>query len=94
MTTTVDIRNDTRGTLHVHKAGCGDLRQAKYKAMETGGACWTADVTSQRDVVMDIYPPDNFDYDPATEWQDFAGDVKFYPCLDTLPVETEAEATV
>lgn len=82
---TVDIRNDGRGTVHVHRAGCADLRQAKFRAMISHGSAWTAQVRSEQDVVLNVYPPEDFDYDATTQWQDFADDLRFYPCLDGLP---------
>lgn len=70
--------------MHVHKAGCGDLtRQAIYRGHEG----WTIDATSVQAVVWDIYDPSNFDYDPQTEWEDYEGDIKFFPCTDALPRE-------
>ena len=80
----LDFRNDGRGVIHVHKAGCGDLRHARYERMDSQ---WTGDAVSQQEAVWHVYPPDDFDYDPAEGWPDYLGDLRFYPC--TADLETE-----
>lgn len=73
----VDLRNDGRGTIHVHAVGCADLNKAKFRHMESQ---WTQEAASAKDVVIDVYPPDHFDYEPK-DWEEFAGDIHFYPCV-------------
>jgi hypothetical protein len=81
----IDIRNNARGTIHVHKAHCGDLRQSKYAQLVRTGSVWTVEAASICDIVLDVYDPDDFEYDPA-DWRDYLGDLHIYPCVD-LPEE-------
>lgn len=79
--------------MHVHKAGCADLtRSPVYRGHEG----WTITATSAQAVVWDIYDPSNFCYDAETEWEEYASDVKFFPCVDDLPTtepKVDAEAS-
>lgn len=70
--------NKVGPAFHVHKAGCKDVTRRPYKGMVEKG--WHMLATSQRVVVETIYPPDEFDYEPA-EYQQYADDVKFFPCV-------------
>jgi hypothetical protein len=74
-----------KGTLHVHKTGCADLR--KYpKGLDQIG--WPMDADTIHEVIMEIYPPDNFDYDDTNpgEYATYRSDVYVAPCV-TLPEE-------
>ena len=72
-----------RGDMHVHAAGCADIRQygrgRRYGGEDRG---WTIEADSRRAVIEAIYPPDEFDYDPETELDGFASDVYFAPCVE------------
>lgn len=61
-------------TFVVHREGCGDCR--RYRA-EDG---WTLEATTQREVVHELYPPEDFDYG-EDEYGSYAGDVHFAPCV-------------
>lgn len=78
----LDRRESPDGTQqHVHVAGCADLRKRYRQPVDA----WTIDVESKVEVVMEVYPPDQFDYDPATELSGYAGDIRFFPCVKDLP---------
>jgi hypothetical protein len=83
-----------KGTLHVHAAECADCRLygpgRKYGGDDYGGAIgetWSFEAATRRDVVMDVYPPEDFDYDPTTEEiRSYSDDIYFAPCV-VLPWE-------
>jgi hypothetical protein len=78
----LDRRESPNGeALHVHAAGCADIKK-RYRQPVDG---WTIDADTKSDVVFDIYPPDQFDYDPETEYDIYFSDVKFFPCVNALP---------
>lgn len=78
------------GTLRVHKAGCGDIkREAK------GHVDWPVEANTRKEVVLNIYPPDDFSYDPETEWEQF-DDFELVSCAKgelNTPTPTPAQAT-
>lgn len=80
----LDFRTDGRGEIHIHREGCADPRQAKCQDLP---AMWTADAVSRQEAVLNVYPPDDFNYDRVAEWQDFLGDLHFYPCTAELADE-------
>lgn len=78
----LDLRSDDEGTIHVHAATCGDLRQAKFRAMPSKWG--TRLVMSQKDIVFNFFP--DFEDDPEG-WEYELKAVKLYPCCASLPVE-------
>ena len=86
---TVTIMNRGNGAVQVHKHGCADTkRQAR------GASVW--DLTNVRclaDIVIDVYPPDDFDYDPKTQLGDFSGDIELMPCCPKLADDQEEYTT-
>lgn len=74
------------GSIHVHAFGCGDVaRNRAYRQADGFDARTPVDVDSLRDVVHYVYPPESFDYDGESDWRDFAGEVKVFPCVRDLP---------
>jgi hypothetical protein len=72
------------GTMHAHAHGCRDLARYPHGADQGG---WTIDAATIRDIVEDIYPPDQFAYDPASaEYETYRQDVHVAPCVQ-LPEE-------
>lgn len=71
------------GTLHVHKLGCADTRKMAYRAVVD---LWTIEADTIADIIEDIYPSDNFDYDStdASEYAGYRNDVHVFPCV-TIP---------
>ncbi|SRR6266581_124586 len=76
--TTVAVINRGYGTIEVHSPTCGDLTRDA-----AGASVWNVEATSFKDVVLDVYPPANFDYDEA-DWESYAGDVRIMPCTPSL----------
>lgn len=78
-----NLIDQSKGQFHVHAEGCGDAkhygRDGKYGGEDRDG--WTLDVETRDDVVHEVYPPDEFSYDPDTETGDYASDLWFAPCL-------------
>jgi hypothetical protein len=70
--------------IHVHAAGCADTKRGIYRGAEAPSV---SDFTTQREVVEFVYPPADFEYDADTEWEGFAGDVRFFPCCGDLPAQ-------
>lgn len=49
-----NLRDQSKGTFHVHAAGCGDLvRHARREPEYSNG--WTVEVSSRREIVEAIY---------------------------------------
>jgi len=86
VTIPVTCVNDERGTIHVHRTGCADLKRGRIKTCK---ARWELAPICQRDVVEDVYGPQAGDFEgwSLDAWRDFAGDLEFYPCVDDLPEE-------
>lgn len=71
--------------MHVHAEGCSDTKRGVYKRLDASGEKgWVIDAASQQDIVFDIYPPDNFDYEPE-EWESYLNEVRIFPCV-SLPM--------
>lgn len=76
-----NLKDQSKGGVHVHAAGCRDLRSPKYRNAES----WTADFETRRAIVEDVYPPDQFEYWHENDGQEYFDDVWFAPCLKSLP---------
>jgi hypothetical protein len=79
---------------HVHAEGCADIhRRAIYGAFTADEKEEFYEVTSKRGLAEWAYPPDDFDYDPDTEWRTyFDGQFKVFPCVKgTIPDEPIAK---
>jgi hypothetical protein len=72
-----------RNGIQVHKPGCKDL-----KRNARGASMWDAEVNTFRDVVLATYDPTDFDYDPDTEWENYAGDIQVANCCPKLAEES------
>lgn len=76
-----NLRDQSTGTFHVHAEGCRDLKRAIYRFAESD----TRDFPTRRALVLDAYPPEDFQWDPATEYGMYRDDFHFFPCVDALP---------
>jgi hypothetical protein len=67
-------------TFHVHAAGCADTKRGIYRQVPDG---WMIDATSVDEIVQDVYPPSDFDYDPTDigEYEIYSSDVYVFPCV-------------
>jgi hypothetical protein len=81
-----------KGTFHVHKAGCADLKRGALGRAHAGpSAGFDMLVTDRLQVEADVYdfaPAENEDYTVG----DYQSDFHFAPCLDELPLDSEPEA--
>lgn len=78
-TTRVTAINRGSGQIEIHAPGCKDL-----KRRARGASIWDIDAETWRDVVADVYPPDDFDYDLDTEWVNFSGDIVAMNCCPKI----------
>lgn len=69
-----------KGDMHVHAAGCADLRRYP-KGIDQGG--WTINVEDVRSVVVAVY--DNMIDESGLTWEDYVSDLYWAPCTSTLP---------
>lgn len=67
--------------IHVHAKGCADTKKGLYKQAGKD-ARWICAVESQRDLVEAVYPPEDFQYDPETELDQYAADIRVFPCVE------------
>lgn len=82
-----------RGDMHVHQAGCADLR--KYPdddRTRPGQKGWTIEASSVETVVYEVYD-NQIEESEGYTWEDYVDDLYWAPCTSSLP-RTEAEAGV
>lgn len=81
----VEIVHRSDGSHHVHAADCSDLDKRQY-AVDRSFGKWIIDADTKRDVVVEVYPPENFGYDgdDAQEIAGYGEDVKVFPCAAGL----------
>ena len=89
--TTIDIHgpnlrgDDARkGDLHVHRAGCQDSKRMAKRY----GKPWTIEASTRAEIVMEVYPPEEFGYDEA-DWREY-DDLFIAPCAAELRTEPPA----
>lgn len=78
------------GTIHFHAEGCahlkrGDLGRVHRMECHVTGAQpeeLAVEYATIKEAVLDMYPPDNFLYDPDTdEYDAYRNDLYFAPCV-------------
>ena len=75
-------RGDSGEAFHVHTPGCADTRRPLYRLAEQS---WRVSVGSVRELVTEVYPPGDFEYDADTDELDcYASDVRIFPCVKGL----------
>ena len=77
-TTTVTVINRGHASIEIHKPGCRDLTRDAL-----GASVWNVKATGFKDVVLDVYPPDDFEYD-AADWGNYGHDIVTMPCCPSL----------
>lgn len=87
-----NLRDQSKGTFHVHAAGCADIaKMAKRDPAYRDG--WNVDVDSCESVVLDVYGPDagSFDLDPDNreDIDQYMSEFHFAPCTTDLPTYKE-----
>lgn len=79
-----NLLDQSKGQYHVHAAGCADTKKAQYR-MHQSDVNHPIAVTSVQECVEYVYA----DFlDEPEQWEDFASDVYFFPCTETLPYAT------
>lgn len=84
-----NLRDQSKGSFHVHAAGCADIAKAAARDPEfRPGRAWTFDVVDRLEVSEAVYGDiieENGDT-PAN----YLGDFYFAPCCDALVVDDSA----
>lgn len=70
-----NLRDQSKGSFVVHAADCSDCRKLK------GEEAWTEEFYCVSQIVFDVYPPEDFDYDPKIEYNDYRSDFHLAPCV-------------
>jgi hypothetical protein len=79
-----NIPFDDGAGFHVHAAGCQHSKRLPYRMVvpdsDQGG--YVMEAGSVADVVEDIYPSGDFEYDPSDpdEVESYAADITVFPC--------------
>lgn len=91
-----NLRDQSKGTSHAHATGCGDCKHYGRSGKFGGEDGWEIEVTSEMDVVTEIYADHLSDY--GLEVEDAEGqemlegwlcEIWFAPCLKSLPTHAE-----
>jgi hypothetical protein len=74
-----NLRDQSKGTFHVHAAGCADLiKHARREPEYSNG--WTIEAFSRAHVCDEVYPPGDFECEPG----EYVHDFHFFPCVKGL----------
>ena len=74
-----NLNDQSKGTFHVHAAGCADLKRGARREPEYGNA-WVIEAASQTEVCDAVYPADQFECESG----EYVYDFNFFPCCDQL----------
>jgi hypothetical protein len=69
---------------HIHARGCTDVgRHPSLYVPDSDCGGETIDASNVLDVMTYVYPPDDFDYDPAdeTDRNAYESDIYIFPCV-------------
>lgn len=76
-----NLRDQSKGTFHVHAAGCADIaRNIRTEPMYAEGH--TADYASLAEACDDVYPPEQFDCESG----EYVDEFHVFPCAASLPL--------
>jgi hypothetical protein len=88
-----NLLDQSKGSMHVHRAGCADLKRGQYRHMAAHEQ-WTEEHNTVRSVVESVYGPEAGSFyaeagleDDPKAWESYVGEFWFAPCTDSLPVE-------
>jgi hypothetical protein len=78
-----NLRDQSKGSFHVHAAGCADLVRGARREPEYRSD-WTIEAATRDDVVLEVYSDMILanDCDPI---EDYRSDLHFFPCCADLP---------
>jgi hypothetical protein len=83
-----NLRDQSKGTFHVHAEGCADLQRGARREPEYAKG-WTIDAASLVEVCDEVYPPEDFECESG-EW---TYDFHVFPCASALPTGTVPPST-
>lgn len=75
-TSTFDVAYLNNGEIQIHRAGCADLLKAKYARANI----MRVQASNLRDIVLDIYPAEDFGYDADTGWESYSDCMRIIDC--------------
>lgn len=75
----LNTAGQAKGQMHVHADGCGDCKHYGPGTKFGGEGGWKIEAATRKDVVTEIYPPEDFDYDEA-DWSQY-DDLFVAPCV-------------
>ncbi len=77
-----NLPDQRKGDLHVHASACPDLNRGQYRRLPKH-LVHTLDVGSMQEVVEFMFPPDDFEWDPAdeNEWSRYRDEFAWFPCI-------------
>lgn len=84
-----NLEDQSQGDIHVHRNGCLHEPPAPLGSLADP---WVISVDSKEEVVLAIYPPDEFEYD-AADWEDYYGDLYWAPCTRPMVRELDLSET-
>ena len=76
-------RGSSEGRWNIHRPGCAALNRGK-KDREVGGHDELNRYPDRKSIVMDIYPPSRFDYDPDHPkygWKYYGKNIRLHDCM-------------
>ena len=78
-----NLRDQSKGQLHVHASDCADLKRSNEPEYQHA---WVFEAGSKDIVIQEIYPPDQFEYDPKDpiDYGPYVEEVYFFPCTKDL----------
>lgn len=88
-----NLRDQSKGTFHVHAAGCSDLKRMARNEPEYRNG-WKVAVNDVKSVIVDVYADQmrEADEESQQDWESYVDDFHFFPCCDSLPHDAD-EAT-
>lgn len=66
-----NLRDQSKGTFHVHAAGCADLKRLAHREPEAAEYPLTFEAESLTEVCDEVYPPEDFEYESGEYLFDF-----------------------
>lgn len=87
-----NLRDQSKGQLHVHALGCADLAKGAVREPEYREHLrMDLDADDRREVVEAVYPPEDFGYTWEDDGEMYLSEFHFFPCCDALAVEADDE---
>ena len=77
-----NLRDQSKGTFHVHAEGCADLKRHAHREPEYRDG-WTINAESREAVADEVYA-DIIDENPDSTAADYVSDFHFFPCCNDL----------